>query len=343
MKNKKILYPLAGSATLGLIVLVVFYINLFGVNIRSDKNFEVLYISTGANYQQVLDSLNSHYKISNLKILNWVAMKKNYPAHIKPGRYMLGKDLTYPGLINILRSGNQLPVRITFSNVRTINQIAGKIGGQIEADSIQIIKFLANDSNYKADGFTLENIISVFLPNTYELYWNTDAGSLYNKMLNEYRKFWNKERLEKARAKHLEPVEVSTLASIIECEVSKQDEKQRIAGVYINRLRRGIPLQADPTVKFALNDFAITRILKTDLLVDSPYNTYKHSGLPPGPIGCASIDGIDAVLNAEIHDYLYMAAKPDFSGYHNFSRTLSEHLHYAALYQKELNRRKIFK
>ena len=162
-------------------------------------------------------------------------------------------------------------------------------------------------------------------------------------MLKEYRLFWNDKRLSKAKEKGLDPVEVAILASIIDDEVAKNDEKPRIAGVYLNRLRIGIPLQACPTIKFALNDFTITRVLKKYLLVDSPYNTYKHNGFPPGPIGCASIEGMDAVLNAEKHDYIFFAAKADFSGYHNFSRTLSEHNRYASLYQKELDKRKIFK
>ncbi len=224
-----------------------------------------------------------------------------------------------------------------------MNQVAGKIGKQIEADSARIIDFLMNEANYKADGFTKEDIISLFIPDTYEMYWNTDAKSLYERMLKEYKLFWNKERLDKAREKNLTPKEVAILASIIDDEVVKKDEKPRIAGVYLNRIKQGIPLQACPTIKFALNDFTITRVLKKYLEVDSPYNTYKHNGFPPGPIGCPSIEGIDAVLNAEKNSYIYFAAKADFSGYHNFSRTLSEHNHYAALYQKELDKRKIFK
>jgi UPF0755 protein len=205
------------------------------------------------------------------------------------------------------------------------------------------MNFLSDDSNFSRDGFKKETIISLFIPNTYELYWNTDPKQLYDRMLKEYHLFWNDTRLSKAKEKSLEPVEVAILASIIDDEVTKNDEKPRIAGVYLNRLRMGIPLQACPTIKFALNDFTITRVLKKYLIVDSPYNTYKHSGFPPGPIGCASIEGMDAVLNAEKHDYIFFAAKADFSGYHNFSRTLSEHNRYASLYQKELNKRKIFK
>jgi UPF0755 protein len=343
MKHKKILYILSGTGILALIILIIIYKNLFGINIIAHENNQIIYIPTGSSYEQVMDTLKSKLIIKNRNVFSWLANKKHYPALIKPGRYIIDKELSYNNLINILRSGNQVPVNLTLSNVHTLNQIAGRIGKQIEADSSKIIGFLDDSSNYISDGFKKENVISVFIPNTYEFYWNTDPKGLYARMLKEYRLFWNEQRLSKAKEKGLDQKEVSTLASIIDDEAAKPEEKPRIAGVYLNRLKRGIPLQADPTIKFALNDISITRILKKHLLVDSPYNTYKHSGLPPGPIGCATIEGIDAVLNAERHDWLYFAAKADFSGYHNFSRTLSEHNRYALLYQKELDKRKIFK
>jgi UPF0755 protein len=343
MKNKKILYFLIGAGILILVILFVIYTNLFSTGVIPDKNNQVIYIPTGSSYNQVLDSLKSNLTIKNLKVLKWIAEKKGYQDKIKPGRYVIDKSLSYNSLINILRSGRQSPVRITFNNVRTLNQIAGKIGRQLEADSAEIMDFLSDDSNYIRDGFKKENIIALFIPDTYEFYWNTNAEELYARMLKEYRLFWNDQRLSKANEKGLDPKEVSILASIIDDEVAKPEEKPRIAGVYLNRLTRGMPLQACPTIKFALNDFSITRVLKKYLTVDSPYNTYKHTGFPPGPIGCATIQGIDAVLNAEKHDYLYFAARSDFSGFHNYSRTLSEHNRYALLYQKELDKRKIFK
>jgi len=343
MMHNKIIYYLSGGGIIAIIVVIIIYRNLFGINIRPDKHGQAIYIPTGASYEQVIDTIESNLNIKNKKVLDWLAKKKNYPALIRPGRYIIDKDLSYNGLINLLRSGKQVPVKITFSNVRTLNQIAGKIGKSIEADSTHIIDFLCDEANYTSEGFSKENIISLFIPNTYEFYWNTDAKGLYERMLKEYRLFWNDQRLSRAREEGLKPNEVSILASIIDDEVTKPDEKTRIAGVYLNRLKRGIPLQACPTIKYALNDFTITRVLKKYLEVDSPYNTYKHSGFPPGPIGCPTIEGIDAVLNAEQNDFLYFAAKADFSGYHNFSRTLSEHNRYALLYQKELDKRKIFK
>lgn len=343
MTRKQILYVLSVLAALSVFIIMLIYKSMNGIIIRPGEINRQILIPTGSTYEQVLDTLECHVRIKNLNILKWIAKKKNYPALIKPGKYTIEEDLNYLGLINLLRSGRQTPVNITFSNARTLNELAGKIGKQIEADSAQIINFFTDDSNYISDGFTRENIIALFIPNTYEIYWNTDPKKLYKRMLREYRLFWNNERLEKAKEKNLDPVEVAILASIIDDEVVKQAEKPRIAGVYINRLKRGIPLQACPTIKFALNDFTITRVLKKYLLVDSPYNTYKHNGFPPGPIGCPTIEGIEAVLNAEHSDYLFFAAKPDFSGYHNYSRTLSEHIRNAALYQKELDRRKIFK
>jgi UPF0755 protein len=343
MKNKKLLYLISGIGIIVFVIIYLIYRSIFGVSISPLRNKQVIYIPTGSIYAQVRDTLSSNFVIKNPAVLDWVAKRKNYPDLIKPGRYVVDKHISCNRLINLLRSGRQSPVRITFSNIRSLNQLAGKIGKQIEADSSDLISFLSDDLNYTSDGFKKETIISLFIPDTYEIYWNTNPEQLYRRMLNEYRKFWNEQRLTKAKEKNLSPVEVAILASIIDDEVAKPDEKPRIAGVYLNRLKRGIPLQACPTIKFALNDFSITRVLYIHLQTDSPYNTYKHSGFPPGPIGCPSVEGIDAVLNAETHDYLFFAARADFSGYHNFSRTLSEHNHYAAIYQKELDKRKIFK
>ncbi len=344
MMNKRAIYFFSFLVVL-LILTGLYFRNLvFGITVRPlDDGKQIIYLPTGSSFEQVMDSLELNLKIDNINVLRWVAEKKNYPALVKPGRYVIEKGTSCNELINMLRSGKQSPVMVTFSNVRTIYELAGRVGGRIEADSAQIAAFLSDQENYRSDGFARNNIISVFIPDTYEFFWNTGAGGFYIRMLNEYKRFWNPERIRKAREKNLTPIEVSALASIVDQEAAKTDEKPLIAGVYLNRLRRGIPLQADPTIKFALNDSGISRILYTHLQIDSPYNTYKYPGLPPGPIGCPEIDGIDAVLNAESHDYLYFVAKPDFSGYHNFSRTLSEHNRYAALYQRELNRRRIFR
>jgi UPF0755 protein len=343
MGKKKLIYFLSGISLCILLIIYLVFRTLFANNVHITNKKQVLYIHTGSTYEQVLDTLQTALEIKNLKVLDWVAKKKNYPSMIKPGRYIIDRETSYNGLINLLRSGRQSPVKITFNNIRTLNQLAGRIGRQIEPDSSRLISFFSDESNFASDGFNRENLIALFIPDTYELYWNTDPEEFYKRMLKEYWNFWNADRIAKAKKNNLTPVEVSILASIIDDEVAKKDEKPRIAGVYLNRLKRGIPLQACPTIKFALNDFTITRILYKHLQTDSPYNTYIHNGFPPGPIGCPSVEGIDAVLNAEDHDYLFFAAKADFSGYHNFSKTLAEHNRYAALYQKELDKRKIFK
>jgi peptidoglycan lytic transglycosylase G len=343
MKHKKIIYLFSFLVLAGIVCIALVYRLLFGLNLKTEGEKVIVYIPEGSTYIQALDTIRTNFEIPDQRVFEWIARKKNYNELVKPGRYVIEEDMSYNGMINLLRSGRQTPVRVTFNNIRYLYDLAGRVGGQIEADSAQIIDFLTNPDNYKKDGFTRENIISVFIPNTYEFYWNTDAEGFYLRMLKEYKRFWNDERLAKADAMKLTPVEVSILASIIDDEVAKADEKPRIAGVYLNRLRRGIPLQACPTIKFALNDFTITRVLDQYLKIESPYNTYLHRGFPPGPIGCPTIEGIDAVLNAEKHDYLYFAAKADFSGYHNFSRTLAEHNRYAAEYQRELDKRKIFR
>jgi len=343
MKNKKLISLLLLFALIVLFCIFSVYKLLSGFNLKTGGEKITLYIPEGSTYGQAMDTIKAHFTIPDPRAFNWIAEKKNYPALVKPGRYIIDADMSYTGLINLLRSGRQTPVNVTFNNIRTLNDLAGKIGRQIDADSAQLINFLTDPDNYLKDGFSRETVISVFVPNTYELFWNTDAEGFYSRMLSEYNKFWNDDRVAKAKAINLTQIEVSILASIIDDEVAKPDEKPKIAGVYLNRLKRGIPLQACPTIKFALNDWTITRVLKAYLEVNSPYNTYKHYGFPPGPIGCATIEGIDAVLNTEKHDYLYFAAKADFSGYHNFSRTLSEHNRYAAEYQRELNKRKIYR
>ena len=343
MNNKRLKYIIPFLAIFIMICLIFVYNQFFGLRVNPDGEKSTIYIPENASFDQAMDSVRANLIIKNQKVFEWVAKKKKYPVLVKPGRYIIDKSLSYNEIINILRGGRQTPVMITFSKARTMNDIAGRFGGQIEADSAGIISFFSDPGNYNGDGFKKENIISVFIPDTYEFYWNTSPEKLYVRMLREYKRFWNKDRLGKSADAGLTPTEVSVLASIIDEEASKQDEKPRIAGVYLNRLKRGIPLQADPTIKFAINDFTVNRILYKHLEVDSPYNTYKHSGLPPGPIGCPSVESIDAVLNAEKHEYLFFAAKADFSGYHNFSRTLSEHNRYANQYQKELNKRRIYR
>jgi UPF0755 protein len=246
-------------------------------------------------------------------------------------------------LISILRAGLQTPVKVTFTGFRTPSQLAQRISKQIEADSVEIVAAFSNNELVEEFGFSTETFIAMFIPNTYEFFWNTDADGFFKRMKREHEAFWNEARIEKAKKLNMSKTQVSTLASIVEEETVNRDERPRVAGVYINRIERGMPLQADPTIKFALGDFTIRRILTKHLSVDSPYNTYKNRGLPPGPINAPSISSIDAVLNYEVHKYLYFCAKSDFSGYHAFARTLTEHNKNAREYQRALNRERIYR
>jgi len=324
---------LAGTTLLWIVV--------FKPNVKSDTALRI-YLPSGSSFENLIDTLKSSGALKSERNFLVTAKLKSFDRSLKSGSYMIDPGMNNSEIVNMLRSGLQSPVNVTFNNIRTLDELAAKVGSQIEADPASLSRFFNDENNYSADGFTRQTLISVFLPDTYQLYWSLDPKGFYRRMLREYNVFWNDERLESATALKLTPVEVSTLASIIEEESSKYDEMPRIAGVYLNRLRKGIPLQADPTVKFAVNDFTIRRVLNEHLEVDSRYNTYKYSGLPPGPVRCASKPALEAVLNAEKHDYLFFVAKADFSGYHHFSRTLSEHNRYAAAYRRELNKRRIY-
>lgn len=328
---------------IGAVLVWSLYRTFFLPNTPAKDEGAYLQIPEGSSFEQVCDSLEAGNLVINMKSFRLASRMRKYTDNVKAGRYIIESGISNYKLVNMLRAGLQAPVRVTFNNVRTLYELAGKVGGQIEPDSAEIIAFLEDKSNYSGDGYTRETVMAVFLPDTYELYWNISVEGFFRRMLKEHDRFWSEERMAKAEALNLNPVEVAIIASIVDDEVAKEDEKPRIAGVYLNRLRIGMPLQACPTIKYALNDFTISRVLYEHTQVDSPYNTYKHRGLPPGPVRCATISGIDAVLNAEKHDYLYFAAKADFSGYHNFSRTLAEHNRYANEYQRELDRRKIYR
>ena len=244
-------------------------------------------------------------------------------------------------LVNMLRGGLQSPVNVTFNNMRDVDQLAGRIAKQIEADSASISQLFHDQEYIKEHGFNNYTIPALFLPDTYQFYWNTDAEGFAVRMLQEYSKFWTDERKEQAKNLGLTPIQVSTLASIVNKETNMTDEMPRVAGVYLNRLKNNWLLHADPTLIFALNDYSIKRVLNVHKEVESPYNTYKYVGLPPGPICIPSVAAVKSVLNAEQHHYFYFCAKEDFSGYHNFAKTLAEHNRNAAKYQQALNQRGI--
>ncbi len=303
-----------------------------------------LYVPTGSDYNDLLQAVDASGYLKNMKTFKWLAQRKNLPAHVYPGRYEIIPGMNNNQLIDMLRSGAQTPLNVTFSYVRTLPQLAGIIARQLEPDSATLLHEMLSENNYPVnDGFNTETFQAMYIPNTYEFYWNTTAGKFVERMKKEYKKFWNAQRLQKAKAEKLTPVEVSVLASIIDRETVMDDEKPRIAGVYLNRLHKGWKLQADPTVVYAFylqNDSLLNRVYKKHTQIQSPYNTYLHKGLPPGPICIPSIAGIDAVLNAESHKYMYFVAKPDGSGYHHFSKTYKQHKNYARQLHRELNKRK---
>jgi len=304
-------------------------------------NDNYINIPTGSEYEDVRKIIIDGSLIKNIKAFDWVAKRKNYSSFIHPGHYEFKDGLNNNDLINLLRSGIQTPVNLIFNNIRSLEKLSSIVAGQIEADSSEIIDLLHDENYISQFKFSHETVMGAFIPNTYEFYWNTSASGFVERMIDEYEKFWNKERKDKATDKSLTIKQVSVLASIVDGETVRETEKTRIAGVYLNRLKRGIRLQADPTIIFAIGNFSRNRVLKADLQVDSPYNTYKYAGLPPGPISIPSVSGIDAVLNAEDHSFLYFCARADMSGYHHFSKSLREHNRYAYKYRQALNKRRI--
>lgn len=304
------------------------------------------YIPTGSTAESVRTSLDELGFVSQPDKVAWLMKQKNYEGrNVEPGLYRLREGMSMVDIINHLRGGHgEEMVRLTLGSSRTMEELAGKVGGQIEADSSEIWSTLRNAEVLRKYGFNHANFKAMFLPDTYFTPWDTDADAFVERMAQEFKNFWTEERLAKARRLGLSQSEVSTLASIVQAEQQLHpEERPRIAGLYLNRLRKGMKLQSDPTVVFAIGDFNINRVLTTHLQVDNPYNTYRYAGLPPGPINIPEKSSIDAVLNAEDNDYLFMCAKADFSGYHAFSPNLTGHNRNAAAYRKALNERKIYK
>ncbi|WP_276362179.1 endolytic transglycosylase MltG [Daejeonella sp. H1SJ63] len=318
-----------------------FYLKYFTSNLTGNK--EYLYIKTGSGFEDVYATLKSENILKNPESFLYAAENMEYKSKVKPGRYRLTKGMGNRALINMLKAGNQEPVKIAFQNVRLKHTLAGMVSKKLETDSASISALLDSAAFVQKYGFSTENVYTMFIPNSYEVYWNSSAEKFFERMHDEYVKFWNTERREKAKKISLSQTEVSILASIVDGEALNDNEMPRIAGLYMNRLKKGMKLEADPTVIFANNDFSIRRVLNKHLRINSPYNTYLNTGLPPGPISMPSINAIDAVLNYEKHDYIYMCAKEDFSGYHNYASTLSEHLVNAKKFQQALNERNIKK
>jgi UPF0755 protein len=305
------------------------YRNIFSPNTNFTEKEVFVYIPTDADYTEVLQIVTPYIK--DMELFKMTAEKKSYVTNVKSGRFLFKKDMNNNDLVVALRNINNVPLNLAFNNQERLEDLAGRIGSQIEADSTSLMKSFTDETFLKEQNMTRENMLSMFIPNSYEFFWNTSADKFRERMFKEYRRFWTAERLEKAKAQNLTPLEVSALASIVHKETVKSDERPRVAGVYLNRLERGIKLEADPTVIYAVkkeaNDFTIEikRVLNKDLLTDSPYNMYKYGGLPPGPIAMPDVTALDAVLNPEKHNYIFFCASVTNFGYHEFAVTGAQH------------------
>ena len=329
MYLKKIL---AAIAIIGLLVSAYFAYFVYGVMLSPNTAFNneeaYIFIPTNASYTEVRAQLEPLLK--DIDKFDALAEQKKYTNNIKAGRFLIKKGMNNNDIINSIRSKN-VPLKIAFNNQERIEDLAGRIAFQIEVDSLSLLQSMTNVEFLSKNGFTKQTALAMYVPNSYEVYWNTSADAFRDKMLKEYNRFWTKTRLEKAKQLNLTPNEVVSLAAIVHKETAKVDERPRVAGVYLNRIKTGIPLQADPTVIYAVKkesgDFnrIIKRVLYKDLEIDSKFNTYKYSGIPPGPIFMPDVSAIDAVLNAEKHSYYYFVANVKNFGYHKFAKTLSQH------------------
>jgi len=327
-----------------LAIFIYFAYILFAPNILPrNKEKAFLCIPDSSSFNDVKKLLSKDANVVNMSAFNQVAFLLHYGERIHSGRYAIKSGMSNFQLIRILRSGRQTPVHLTFNNIRTKEQLAARLSTQLMADSTAILKLLDDEDFLSAYKLDTNTAISMFIPNTYEVFWNISPKELFKRMNSEYNKFWTEERKAKAAAIPLTPTEVATLASIVEEETNNKADRPKVAGLYINRLKSGMTLQADPTVKYAVGDFSLKRILIKHILKISPYNTYRNHGLPPGPIRVASEKGIDAVLNYTHHNYVYMCASETLNGEHKFAATWEEHQVNAKKYQAELNKRKIFK
>lgn len=342
MSKKKILIPLIIFSTILTTGSVYTYQMLYSPNFLINADDKFIIIEENTDFNELIKKLEDDTLINDILSFSFLSKLMEYQENIKIGAYKVKMNMSNYEMITMLRSGNQTPIKLTFSYARKIEDLAEKITTKLKMSKDDLLNYLnENINNYS--GFKKTDIISIFLPDTYEVYWNISPEKLINKMYSEYKKFWNEERLSKLDKINLNQKEAIVLASIVASESRMLDEADRIAGLYINRLNRNMRLQADPTLIFAANDFTIRRVLNKHKKIKSPYNTYIHRGLPPGPIRLASKKYIDAVLNYEKHNYIYMCAKEDFSGYHAFATNLSDHNRNAKKFQIALNMRKIYR
>lgn len=320
-----------------------FYQVIYAPNFLVEQEDRYMYIPTGSTFEDVQLMIYDDRYVNDPVAFGMLSKFMKYNRSVKPGRYLIEKNSNNIDVIRKLRSGDQVPVRITFNNARLLSDVAAKLTNNIELDSIKFLNYIDKESIAEKYGFNSETFGCMFIPNTYEVYWTITEEELCDRLSKEFHRFWNEDRQTKANEIGLSPTQVGVLASIVEAEVSHYDESPTVAGLYLNRLKQDMPLQADPTLIYAVGDFTIQRVLNIHKEIDSPYNTYKYAGLPPGPINFPSITSINAVLDSEAHNYLYMCAKEDFSGYHNFASSLSQHNRNARKYQQALNNARLYR
>ncbi len=344
MKKRSLLKSAAilGSALL-IITILLLYSFLLRPNILVGKPGKQLNISHGTGFRGLIDTLQREGYLSNVNSFSLLARLMRYDHRVIPGAYQLKPNMSNWQALRLLRRGTQQPVKIVLHHVRDKADLAAKITHNLEISAAAFKQLLDDPSFVSQYGFHRDNVLTMFIPNTYKVYWTISPEGLFARMYKEYQCFWNERRVNQAKRVKLTPVEVSILASIVQGETNKAEEAPLIAGVYINRLRKKIPLQADPTLLHSLGDPSAQRVLHKYKAIDSPYNTYKYKGLPPGPISLPSITMIDAVLNYTPHHYLYFSAQEDFSGYHYFTRSFKEHLRNARRYQAVLNQGRVYR
>lgn len=342
MINKKILISVIVFSTLLSTISVYLYQMFYSPNFLINQKDKFLMIEDNMNFNDVRNKLIQDTILNDVLSFSVLSKAMKYNQNIKSGAYKIKSNMSNYSLIKMLRSGNQTPINISFNHARKIEDLAKIITKDLNITNDEFMEFINNKKN-NLYGFNTKNIMAMFLANTYEVYWNISIESLFNKMHSEYTKFWSKERINKSNELKMSNIDISILASIVASETLKMDEANTIAGVYINRLKKNMYLQADPTLVYAANDFSIKRVLNKHKKIASPYNTYINKGLPPGPIKLTSKKYIDAVLNYEKHKYIYFCAKDDFSGYHVFATKLSEHNKNAKKFQRALNKRKIYR
>lgn len=347
MYIKKIILVIA---LLGLVAMAFIsykiYDLVFAPNTKFDEDQVAIFIGSDDEYADVRKQLDTLLK--NIEEFDMVAQKKGYASNIRAGKYILRNGMNNNEIVNALRRGN-VPVSVTYNNQERLEDLAGRISRQIEADSVSLLKAMKDTAFLQDNDLDLQNALGMYIPNKYEFFWNTSAEGFRERMLTEYKRFWNEERLAKAEAIGLTPQEVTVIASIVQKETAKVSERPKVAGVYMNRINNGWKLDADPTVIYAIKnknqnfDTIIKRVLYKDLTLDSPYNTYLYGGLPPGPIFMPDISSIDAVLNYEKHDYFFFVADVENFGYHKFAETLAQHNRNKQEYVRWINQQSIYR